>query len=173
MDQAARAHSSLPCRHLSLLPPGSKNRCSFLSPTRRTLETRQTDSSMQFGSTMSFSESDSHQVAPGGPPTRRDLASDTKPPSFSIEKHFVLPPTRCAFHLNHLSPSLILLSLSPIFPCRATFSQPHHEALHGPNPRAPARRGTLCEDHVMGLDISELPFRLLEMVRAKLRTFIF
>ncbi len=36
-----------------------------------------------------------------GPPTRRDLASDTFTPSFSIEKHFVLQPTLCApiFHI--------------------------------------------------------------------------
>ena len=29
---------------------------------------------------MRLCDSNSHQIAPGGPPTRRDLVSDTKPP---------------------------------------------------------------------------------------------
>ena len=35
---------------------------------------------------------------------------------------------------------------SSTFPCHTTPFQPHHEALHRPNPRAPAHRGMLCED---------------------------
>ena len=36
-------------------------------------------------------------LASGGPPARRELASDVLPSS-SIEKHCVLPPVRCAGH---------------------------------------------------------------------------
>ena len=46
------------------------------------------------------------RYAPGGPPTRRDLASDRATP-FSIEQHFVLQPI-LSFPIPH---ALLLQSL--------------------------------------------------------------
>ena len=60
----------------------------------------------QFGSTMRpCFEPSAHQLAPGGPPARRDFASDTKPPSFFDRRalrapaHSVCCPD--AFHILH------------------------------------------------------------------------
>lgn len=104
------------------------------------------------------------QVAP---PARYDLASDTRPPPLSIEKHFVLPPTLYAAHTFPLfctlqafliytsySCSSFLLSLPPSIPLRA-MSMSHVACLScAPLLTAPPHTSHLLVDRVVMLEES-------------------
>jgi hypothetical protein len=90
--------SSLACRHL--YPPGSENLGLFsvsLPPHPENLNLARID--------MGPLLSNAHQIAPGIPPARRDLTSDTRspPPPDSIEKRFAPLPTlsHYACHSSH------------------------------------------------------------------------
>ncbi len=95
-DEAARAHSSLACCHLS-----ARFFIRFKEP-KLFYFTHPPHPEIAKGSMMRTTCPTRVSSLREGPPTRRDLASDTFTPSFSIEKHFVLQPTLCApiFHIH-------------------------------------------------------------------------
>ena len=85
MDAAARAQYFPSCRHLSLLSFRRRNSFIFARPATPSGFFHGIDDECLW-------HSDTLLLTLGGPPTRRDFASDAQP-SFSIEKHSVLSPT--------------------------------------------------------------------------------
>jgi len=121
-NEVARAHSSLACCHLS-----ARFFIRFKEP-KLFYFTHLPHPEIAKGSMMRTMCPTCISLLQEGPPTRRNLASDTFTPSFSIEKHFVLQPTLCApiFHIYltffdfEYTQDLSLLNLSLPHSCNAT-----------------------------------------------------
>ena len=97
MNQAARAYPFPSCRRQSFFIRFNGS-VLFLYPARRTQE---------FATWINDEarESDAHMLAPGGPPTRRDLASDTfPPPIFRSRSTPCISPLSVPFGHFHLFP---------------------------------------------------------------------
>ena len=103
MNQAARAYPFPSCRRQSFFIRFNGS-VLFLHAARRTQE---------FATWINDEarESDAHMLAPGGPPTRRDLASDTFPPPPSFGREAL----RASAHsLCHLDTSTFFLFLPTV-----------------------------------------------------------
>ena len=135
MNQAARAYPFPSCRRQSFFIRFNGS-VLFLYPARRTQE---------FATWINDEarESDAHMLAPGGPPTRRDLASDTfPPPHLSVEKHSVHQPTLCAiwtlppFSFFSLPSSLASSYTQPSIPLSSSLNKRVCEVSYFPRARS-------------------------------------